>query len=90
MKRLKSILLKMEPNTTTYKELYEGGMLVVPNKGQPFDDYDNCYYFGDIGYKFESTNKLAQDKPTVTLNIPIDLLSFDVLTSPAAAGSFAR
>ena len=85
MKRLKSILLKKEPNTTTYKELYEGGMLVVPNKGQPFDDYDNCYYFGDIGYKFESTNKLAQDKPTVTLNIPIDLLSFDVLTSPAAA-----
>ena len=84
MKRLKSILLKMEPNTTTYKELYEGGMLVVPNKGQPFDDYDNCYYFGDIGYKFESTNKLAQDKPTVTLNIPIDLLSFDVLTSPDA------
>lgn len=51
MKRLKSILLKMEPNTTTYKELYEGEMLVVPNKGQPFDDYDNCYYFGDIGYK---------------------------------------
>ena len=86
MKRLKSILLKMEPNTTAYKELYEGEMLVVPNKGQPFDDYDNCYYFGDIGYKFEQTNKLAQDKPTVTFSIPIDLLDFDGFTpAPAAA-----
>ena len=85
MKRLKSILLRMEPNTTTYKELYEGEMLVVPNKGQPFDDCDNCYYGGNIGYKFEPTNKLAQDKPTVTLSIPIDLLGFDDLTLPATA-----
>lgn len=80
MKRLKSILLKMEHTTTTYKELYEGEIFVVPNKGQPFDDYDNCYYSGDIGYRFETTNKLSQDKPSVTISVPIDLLGVDRLS----------
>jgi len=84
LKRLKSILLKIDPNTTTYKELYEGEMLVVPNQGQPFNNYDNYYYCGDIGYLFETTNKLSQDKPTVTFSIPVDLLGLDRLTAAAA------
>ncbi len=90
MKRLKSKLLSMEPNTTTFKEMYEGTMLVVPATTQePWVDYDSTYYREEVAYRIELTHKLAQDKPTVTVMIPTDRLH-DIPCSPAAADHCLR
>ena len=73
MKRLKNKLLAMEPNTVTYKEMYEGGMLVADPSHptiEPWAEYDPTYYYGEIGFHISCTHKLAQDKPTVTISIP--------------------
>ncbi len=64
----------MDPNTSTYTEMYEGKMKVVPKSGLPWDDYDSRYFNGDIGFDITCTHKLAQDKPTVTVSIPTDRL----------------
>ncbi|MBQ9120783.1 MAG: ABC-ATPase domain-containing protein [Clostridia bacterium] len=77
MKRLKSKLLAMEPSTQTYKEMYEGHMTAVdPTRPwfPPMAEYDPTYYYGEIGFYFSATHKLAQDKPTVTVIIPPELL----------------
>ena len=72
MKRLKQKILSMEANTMTYKEMYEGRMMVIPyNNMPPYEDYDSTYYWEDIGYRIERTHKLAQDKPTITIFIPV-------------------
>lgn len=87
MKRLKNLLLAMKPNTNTYKEMYEGPMSVadpdVPAV-MPFLDYDPTYYRGDIGFRITCTHKLAQDKPTVTILLPCELLGLDVYPIAAA------
>ena len=48
---------------------------------------DPIYYNEDIGFKITGTHKLAQDKPTVTINIPIEMLSMeeDTLQSHTSA-----
>lgn len=77
MKRLKRKLLAMEPNTTTYREMYNGSMSVIdPSYPDmpPMPAYDPIYYAGEIGYHITATHKLAQDRPTVTVNIPAPLL----------------
>jgi len=79
LKRLKHKLLSMDPNTATYTEMYDGKMVVVPTTNQePWDEYDNKYYRGQIGYKIDYTHKRAQDKPTVTICIPTQLLGLDL------------
>ena len=85
MKRLKQKILSMEANTKTYKEMYEGSMLVKPcNNMPPYEDYDSTYYWDDIGYKIERTHKLAQDKPTITISIPARHLG---ITETGVAGA---
>lgn len=75
MKRLKNILLGMEARTCTYREMYEGPMIVVSQtEEKPWEVYDNRYYHDQIGFEITCTHKLAQDKPTVTVSIPADLL----------------
>ena len=47
MKRLKQTILRMEENTKTYKEMYEGRMWVQPYQRDwgvdPYEDMDNTY-----------------------------------------------
>ena len=86
MKRLKQMILRMETNTKTYKEMYEGRVLVHPYQGtmSPYEDMDNTYYREDIGYRIEKTHKLAQDKPTITISIPVKHLG---ITETGVAGA---
>lgn len=76
MKRLKSKLLSMDPKTGTYKEMYEGCIVIEdPASGMPpVMGYDPIYYHDDIGFEISRTHKLAQDKPTVVINIPCTAL----------------
>ena len=81
MKRLKSKILSMEPNTTTYKAMYEGSMTIVdpahPTMA-PYVDYSSIYYNESIGFDISTTHKLAQDKPTVVISIPCVTLGIDI------------
>lgn len=85
MKRLKNILLSCDPNTTTFREVYEGDIVLVdpmyPNM-LPETDNDPTYYDGEIGYEFTATHKLAQDRPTVRISIPIDELLPEIDSFP--------
>ncbi len=67
----------MELNTATYTGLYAGALSVVDPACPgmlPMPDEDPTYYRGEIGFHFTGTHKRAQDKPTVTIRIPADLL----------------
>ncbi len=76
MKRLRETILRMQADTKTYKEMYEGRMLVYPlyNLMEPYEEFDNVYYQEEISYQIEQTHKLALDKPTVVIAIPAELL----------------
>ncbi len=86
-------MLSMENNTTTYSEMYNAEVLVVdPERpwAQPEKCSDPIYYNGDIGFKITGTHKLAQDKPTIVCNIPLERLGivdtsrFNALMTAAA------
>lgn len=77
MKRLKNKLLSMEANTATYKEMYDGSIIIV-DQTQSYVDYDSTYYNGSIGFEITTTHKLAQDKPTICIRIPHTTLGIDV------------
>lgn len=71
----------MELNTATYAEMYDGSLVYVdPEKPSmpPIPDNNPLYYNGNIGFEFTGTHKLAQDKPTVTIIIPCDILMSDL------------
>lgn len=79
MKRLKSKLLS-DPNTTTYKQIYEGSMIVEDSAHPsilPYTDYNATYYSDSVGFEITATHKLAQDKPTVTISIPCERLGLE-------------
>ena len=81
MKRLKSKILSMEPNTTTYKAMYEGSMTIVDPAHptmEPYVDYSSIYYNESVGFEISITHKLAQDKPTVMISIPCTTLGIDI------------
>lgn len=81
MKRLKNKILSMEPNTTTYKAMYEGSMSIEDPAHptmEPYLDYSSTYYNESIGFDISTTHKLAQDKPTVVISIPCTTLGIDV------------
>ena len=81
MKRLKNKILSMEPNTTTYKAMYEGSMTIVDPAHptmEPYVDYSSTYYNESIGFDISTTHKLAQDKPTVVISIPCTTLGIDI------------
>lgn len=81
MKRLKSKLLAMEPNTQTYEEMYSGRLVyrdpAHPDR-LPMPDYNPTYYRENVGFEITATHKLAQDKPTVTIIIPYDRILLDM------------
>lgn len=82
MKRLKYKLLGMDSSTSTYVEMYEGTITIVsPVTQDKWEERDNIYYYEDIGFEFERTNKLALDKPTVTIRIPVDRLLYQAENS---------
>ena len=81
MKRLKNKILSMEPNTTTYKAMYEGSMTIVDPSHptmEPYVDYSSTYYNESVGFEISTTHKLAQDKPTVVISIPCAILGIDI------------
>ena len=87
MKRLKYLLMSMESNTTTYSEMYNAELFVVdPARpwAQPEKYGDPTYYNDDIGFKITGTHKLAQDKPTLTWNIPLERLGINGTYTPDA------
>lgn len=91
MKRLKNILLQMENNTTTYREMYEGPLSVwdpnlppIMDSNPSMEQEPTYYYNNDFGFAISGTHKLAQDKPTVVCMIPTKMLGIDTYV-PAAA-----
>lgn len=90
MKRLKSYLLNMDNTTSTYKEMYEGEMIVYfPPKAngdviEPEIQYDSVYWKDEVAYVVERSHKLALDKPTVTIQIPCNLLGIYDYTETSA------
>lgn len=70
----------MEPNSGTYKEIYEGSMMVIVDPEStipPREEYSSTYYNEGIGFNISVTHKLAQDKPTVVISIPCTMLGID-------------
>lgn len=85
MTRLKYYLLQMENQTITYKEMYTGKMVVFPSTNQPeWVEYSNEYYYNDCSFSITNTHKLAQDKPTLTWNIPIDKIGLKNVSATSA------
>lgn len=78
MKRLKNILLSMQNDTTTYKEMYDGPMVVCCPPAPKILEHDPIYYSEYAGFEITPTHKLAQDIPTVTVNIPCETLGIDI------------
>lgn len=64
----------MNNETATYKEMYEGPMLVHDPDASMYRDNEPIYYCNDIGYEITHTHKLAQDKPTIVIKIPLSKL----------------
>lgn len=82
MNRLKSCLLQMENNTKTFKEMYEGKVIVPPGTpGNPsgFPDIysDPTFWFSDISMTIEMTNKTSLDCPTLLFAIPAEKIGID-------------
>ena len=86
----------MEPNTSTYREMYEGEMIVYPPnypQQDAYEDNSNTFYHNEIGFCITATHKLAQDKPTVVISIPHTILGIDIPdkeTENAVADFFLR
>ena len=95
MKRLLYYLRNMENTTSTYKEMYEGEIIVYyPPKYDPLrDEYipfppeegnSNIYYSDLFSFSIEQTHKLAQDRPTVVLRIPCRHIGITVYSTASA------
>lgn len=74
MKRLKSKLLAMPKDEKTYAGMYDASILKWYGTPPEKKEFDPIYYNDDIGFKITATHKYAQDKPTVTVQIPIEKL----------------
>ena len=59
----------MSKEQSTYKDMYEGEMLVCTSNGSEVE-YSPLYYSGNIGFFISRTHKLALDKPTVSSSPP--------------------
>lgn len=91
MKRLKYLLLQMENSTSNYQEMYEGKMDInFPSTSwnghsiEPETHYDATYWYNDISLTISETNKNEKDKPTLTYNIPTDMIGINNYTETAA------
>ena len=68
----------MDYDTATYAAMYNGRILIYDPECpgiEPFMDEDPTYYCGDIGFEIRASHRLAQDKPTVTVIIPAEMLA---------------
>jgi hypothetical protein len=102
MKRLKYYFKLMERDTATYNyrgednkqhSLYDGDMLLFyPEHDDPTDDRepetvrDSTYYDDSHAYTVELSNKMAKDKPTVTVAVPTDEIDPRLLDLWKSAG----
>ncbi|MBR5312669.1 MAG: hypothetical protein IKU40_07295 [Clostridia bacterium] len=102
MKRLKYYFKLMERDTATYNyrgednrqhSLYDGDMLLCyPEHDDPTDDRepetvrDSTYYDDSHAYTVELSNKMAKDKPTVTVTVPADEIDPRLLDLWKSAG----
>ncbi len=85
MKRLKYYLLNMQNDTSTYKEMYDGETILSLSPDRELEIlYDPIYWHEDKSCEITSTHKLAQSKPTVTWNIPIEKIGIEDITTAAA------
>lgn len=91
IKRLKYLLLRMKNETVTYKEMYEGKMeIIFPSAAwnghslAPEIHFDSTYWHKEISVRIDITHKLAQDKPTLTWNIPVESLGIRTYTTASA------
>lgn len=77
MVRLKSYLSAMDEKTKGWKEMYEGRVMVPPNTPGNATEFpvfynDTTYWYNDISFSIELTNKLLLDRPTVLCMIPVN------------------
>lgn len=89
MKRLKYYLLQMDNSTSTYKEMYEGDVIVpaeTPGNPSAFPEHfsDNMFWYGDYSFSIELSNKLSLDKPTILCQIPAEIMGIDVYNTATA------
>ena len=82
MKRLRDYLGNMNPKSTTYDEIYEGKLSLPHAAGHGYTAYteyipDSTYWNDEIAFTYERSHKLALDKPTVTISIPIKMLDLN-------------
>lgn len=89
MKRLKSYLLSMDNNTTTYREMYAADTMIPA--GTPGNPYgipqfvsEPTFWYEDISFTIEMTNKNALDRPTILMQIPAENLGIDEYPVAAA------
>lgn len=79
----------MDNNTSTYKEMYEGRIIVPPGSygnpsPEPIVESDPTYWYGDISVRVETTHKNAKDKPTLTFMIPAEIMGITDYSVAAA------
>lgn len=79
----------MDNNTTTYKAMYEGEIIVPAGSygnpsPEPIVESDPTYWYGDISVRIETTHKNAKDKPTLTFMIPASLMGITDFSVAAA------
>lgn len=89
MIRLKSYLSAMDEKSKGWKEMYEGRVMVPANTpGNPteFPAFynDTTYWFNDISFSIELTNKLSLDCPTVLCMIPAENLGIETFSTAVA------
>ncbi len=81
----------MQNETTTYKEMYNGRMDVIfPSTawdGHSIETevhFDSTYWYKDISFNIDITNKLILDKPTLICCIPVETLGVKICTTATA------
>ena len=89
MIRLKSYLSAMDEKTKGWKEMYEGRVMVpagTPGNPTEFPVFynDSTYWFRDISFNLELTNKLSLDRPTVLCMIPVKDLGIETFSTAVA------
>lgn len=79
----------MDNNTTTYKAMYEGEIIVPAGSygnpsPEPIVESDPTYWYGDISVRIETTHKNAKDKPTLTFMLPAEIMGITDYSVSAA------
>lgn len=89
MIRLKRYLTAMDEKTKDWKEMYEGRVMVpgcTPGNESEFPVFynDTTYWYNDVSFGVELTNKLALDRPTILCMIPVKHLGMETYSTAVA------